>query len=109
MDERIGKSVAVSYSYSVATPFSTGGIDAVGILESEDDAAIVVRQANGEALYIPIETITSIQMIAQPERIPGGTLLRPAADSVPESVLVRPAESTGPETLLRHSVTPVDE
>ena len=111
MDERIGKWVAVSYSYSVAGLFSSGGgiHAAFGILESEDDAAILVRQANGETLYLPIETIRTIQVIAPPEPIPGGTLLRPAGDSASESMLVRPAESAGPETLLRQTDAPSDE
>src|SRR2546427_6665121 len=96
VQEIVGKWVAVAYSYTVTGIFTAGaGMHfAYGVLESADDAALLVRQADGETLYIPTANARGVRMIEPPEMGPGGTLLRPSNSESLEEALVRPAQSS---------------
>ena len=96
--ECIGKWVAVGYSYAMY-PAVAGGMDihhVFGILESADDAALLILQPNGERAYVPVATVREFRVIEPAEMGPGGAMVRPAHAPAADSS-IRPVESEANE------------
>jgi len=74
-----------------------------GVLEACDEDALLLRQQNGETLFLPLSTIRRIETIDPDELSQENLLLRPT--SAPDSeTLVRPAadpSTSDPNRLLR--------
>ena len=97
----VGKWVAITYSFTGVSASGYGMFSAFGILDSADDGALLIRQADGETLFLPLETVRGMNLIEPPELGPQGTLMVPAV-STPGSLLP-PSESvvSNSEHLLR--------
>ena len=94
--EWIGKWVAVRYSYTHSFGFA-GTMDsqyAYGILDSMDEASLLVRQPGGETVYIPRSAVRAFELIEPPELGPAGTMLRASDLGLPVEELSESPEPT---------------
>src|SRR5437870_3140488 len=88
--EYIDKWVSVVYGDPMSG-MSAGANYTYGVLVTADEAAVLVRQPDGEILFIPMSSVRRVGLIEPPELGPGGTLLRPSTVPVEPGMLMRPA------------------